>query len=732
MTTVPTISSESHALTYLDTLNPDQRQAVETLHGAVLVLAGAGTGKTRVLTTRISHILATQQAYPSQILAATFTNKAAHQMRERVQSLLNRSVEGMWLGTFHALGARMLRQHAEKVGLTSDFTIIDPDDQRRLIKQILQAHGVDDRKYTPRIIVSIINRWKDRALTPEKLTKSDIGTHTVAYRLYTDYQERLKLLNAADFGDLLLHCITLFHEVPEVLAHYQEKFQYILVDEYQDTNIAQYLWLRFLALKGSHICCVGDEDQSIYAWRGAEIGNILRFEQDFPGATIIRLEQNYRSTHHILGAASGLISQNHNRLGKILWTEEATGEKVSIRGTWDSNEEARYIAEEIEVLQRARCALSDMAILVRAGFQTREFEDCLLALGIPYRVLGGLRFYERQEIRDALAYLRLVNQPDDGLAFERIINTPKRGIGNASLQLIHQYAREQHISLPRAALELAQNKKIRGGACTAIMTFFDQLERWRQQAQTMDHIALTKIILEESGYTKMWQQDQSADAPGRLENLKELINALKNFENLSIFLEHVSLVMEAAHQSHEGITIMTFHAAKGLEFDVVFLAGWEEGLFPHARALEESGQDGLEEERRLAYVGLTRARKKAIITYALNRRSYQGWQNTTPTRFIKELPTEHIEHHAVGHFSTPQRSVEATRSFSRKALGSRWLNRTTAADREPMQQSFDVGQRIFHQKFGYGSVLLIDGPHLKIQFEHSGEKTILAHFVNPA
>lgn len=691
-------------------LNAVQQEAVTTTEGPVLILAGAGTGKTRVLTTRMAYILENGLASFSEVLAVTFTNKAAHEMRQRVESHLRRPVEGLWLGTFHAIAVRILRKHAELVGLQPTFTILDTDDQQRLLKQILTAENIDDTHHSPKLIATIISRWKDRALTPERVTTSESRGHDLILRIYRHYQERLKTLNVCDFGDLLLHCIQIFQTHPTVLETYQRQFRYILVDEYQDTNIAQYLWLHILAHKHRNICCVGDDDQSIYGWRGAEVGNILKFEQDFPGAKIIRLEQNYRSTKHILGAASGLIAKNQGRLGKTLWTSHLEGEKVLVRATWDSEDEARIICNYIEEHYQQGTSLSHFAILVRAGFQTREFEDRLLTLGLPYRVIGGLRFYERLEIRDALAYFRIVVQPHDGLAFERIINTPKRGIGSATLQLIHTYAREQDISIPQAALALSRTEEIRGTVRTTLQHFFENVSRWRQQLDHLSAADLAKIILDESGYTQMWLNDKSLEASGRLENLKELISAIKDFESLSGFLEHISLVMNHEQASSgEAISLMTLHAAKGLEFDTVFLPAWEENYFPHQRSLEDSGIAGLEEERRLAYVGLTRAKRQAIITYAQHRRMHQGWQLSSPSRFIKDLPAEHIiyiQANGVKAYQTPISSSQ--------------------------ECDIECGDRVFHQKFGYGEVIAREGERLEINFATSGLKKIIASFVEKA
>jgi DNA helicase-2/ATP-dependent DNA helicase PcrA len=699
---------------YLAGLNPEQRLAVETLDGPVLVLAGAGTGKTRVLTVRIAHILATGRARPSEILAVTFTNKAAREMKQRVEEIVGGVVEGMpWLGTFHSIGVKILRRHAELVGLKTDFTILDVDDQIRLIKQLLEAENIDEKRWPARVLAMLIDGWKNRGLTPDQVPGGEaaVFANGKGFKLYKAYQERLKILNAADFGDLLLENIRLFREQPDVLRQYQGRFKYILVDEYQDTNVAQYLWLRLLAQRtgappasspgrreaastpsplagegGSerseepgegagdaarvnpspaslvdarsapspaggeggvgpkNICCVGDDDQSIYGWRGAEVDNILRFEHDFPGAKVIRLERNYRSTGHILAAASHLIAHNEGRLGKTLRTEDELGEKVSVTGAWDSEEEARAIGEEIEQLQRGGHALNEIAILVRASFQMREFEDRFVTLGLPYRVIGGPRFYERAEIRDALAYLRLVNSPADDLAFERIVNVPKRGLGDATVQLLHDHARKRRVPMLEGARAMVASDELKPKPRGALRGLIEALDRWRGQRDNLPHTELAEIVLDESGYTEMWQKDRSADAAGRLENLKELIRSMEEFENLQGFLEHISLVMDNEKAAEaDAVNIMTLHSAKGLEFDTVFLPGWEEGLFPHQRTLDDSGRAGLEEERRLAHVGLTRARKRAKIYFATNRRMHGLWQTNIPSRFLDELPEGNVE-----------------------------------------------------------------------------------------
>ena len=727
---------------YLAGLNDRQREAVLAQDGPVLVLAGAGTGKTRALTTRLAHLLMTGKARPFDIMAVTFTNKAAGEMKARVAQLIGRPVEGWWLGTFHALAARILRVHAEAAGLKPNFTIIDTDDQLRLVKQIIQAEGLDSQKWPSRVVLGIIERWKDRGLTPDKVSaaeQAEVGGGRIL-GIYREYQQRLATLNACDFGDLLLHNVSLFTKEPEILARYQKQFRYILVDEYQDSNVVQYLWLRLLAQAHRNICVVGDDDQSIYGWRGAEVENILRFEHDFPGAKVIRLEQNYRSTPHILAAASGLIAQNEGRLGKTLWTDVAEGEKVKLTAAWDGEEEARKIGEEIEAFQRKSVSLNDIAILVRAGFQTREFEERFITLGLRYRVIGGPRFYERQEIRDALAYLRLVSQPDDGLAFERIVNVPRRGLGDATLKQVNDLARASNVSLPEAARRIVETDELKPAPRRALGQLVRDLQNWRKLADTTPHAELAQIVLDESGYTAMWQNDKSIEAPGRLENLKELIHAMEEFDSLGGFLEHVSLVMEnAAAGDGEMITIMTLHGAKGLEFDIVFLPGWEEGLFPSQRSLDENGIKGLEEERRLAYVGITRARKRALISYAANRRVHNMWQNALPSRFIAELPKAHIERDDDHLWRPSERYMGPQSGWGRAPLREGFGRRVgdlIDLSAEAVTQTgtgrYPSGTRIFHQKFGYGKVLHSEGDKLEIAFDKAGVKKVMASFVMPA
>ncbi|WP_248309571.1 UvrD-helicase domain-containing protein [Bosea sp. Tri-44] len=765
---------------YLQGLNPEQRLAVEATDGPVLVLAGAGTGKTRVLTTRIAHLIATNRAFPSQILSVTFTNKAAREMKERVAHLVGPVAEGMpWLGTFHSISAKLLRRHAELLDLRSDFTILDTDDQIRLMKQVIQAEGIDEKRWPGRMLAGFIDSWKNRGLAPKDVPPGEAGVFAAGKggKLYAAYQDRLKTLNAVDFGDLLLHCLTLFREHPDVLASYHERFRYILVDEYQDTNVAQYLWLRLLAQGRRNIACVGDDDQSIYGWRGAEVDNILRFEHDFPGATVVRLERNYRSTGHILATASKLIARNEGRLGKTLRTEDEPGEKVTITGAWDSQEEARLISDEVEAMQSKGENLAEVAILVRISAQMREIEERFVHVGVPYRVIGGPRFYERAEIRDAMAYLRCVVSPTDDLAFERIVNVPKRGLGDATIQILHNHARATGLSLLQSARAVVESDELKPKARTSLRELVEAFARWSGRAEAMPQGELAELVLEESGYTEMWQKDRSADAAGRLENLKELVRSLDEFPDLPAFLEHVSLVMDA--DSGDGgarVSIMTLHAAKGLEFDTVFLPGWEEGLFPSQRALDENGRAGLEEERRLAHVGLTRARKRLKLFFASNRRIHGLWQSSLPSRFIDELPEEHVEvvqaptaYSQGGYgasrfermesfgssYQTPgwQRAQENKAKFNSGGgsgfsdAGQRGFGQGTgfgSRQRGPMliegeltakstgTSAFDLGARVFHVKFGPGSVASVDGNKLTVDFDKAGRKMVLDSFVQKA
>jgi DNA helicase-2/ATP-dependent DNA helicase PcrA len=752
---------------YLAGLNPEQRAAVEATEGPVLVLAGAGTGKTRVLTTRLAHILATGKARPWQLLAVTFTNKAAREMRTRITDIIGPAAEGLrWLGTFHSIAAQILRRHAELVGLKASYTIIDTDDQERLIKQLLEAENIDPKRWTPKHLAGLIDQWKNRGWTPDKLPPAE-GAHFANNRgaaLYRMYQDRLRILNACDFGDLLLHNLTIFTAHPDVLADYHERFRYLLVDEYQDTNVAQYLWLRLLAQKRQNVCCVGDDDQSIYGWRGAEVDNILRFERDFPGATVIRLERNYRSTEHILAAASGLISANKGRLGKTLWTEALGGQKVQVRGVWDGEAESRLIAEDIERWKKGR-RYAEMAILVRASFQMRAFEERFVLLQIPYTVVGGPRFFERAEIRDAHAYLRLVQSPDDDLAFGRIVNTPRRGIGDSTVQKLLQIARDRGVSAMTAAADLARSDEITGRARTALATFLRDMDRWRSLRDATPHARLTETILEESGYIDALRLDKGPTSQTRLENLKELVQSMGAFETLSAYLEHVSLVMDLDRGSGDDtVQIMTLHSAKGLEFPLVFLPGWEEGVFPSQRSMDESGERGLEEERRLAYVGLTRAREEARISFVANRQVYGRWTSQLPSRFVDELPLENVDagsetgyygggpglrdgatrwdetNYGSG-YDSPGWKRAQSRGYAGgppgKATPSRIRviegeGRLVAISDPAMPSAYSRGERVFHQKFGYGLVTAVEGNKLTVAFEQAGEKRVIDSFLERA
>jgi DNA helicase-2/ATP-dependent DNA helicase PcrA len=743
----------------LSGLNPEQRRAVEATEGPVLVLAGAGTGKTRVLTTRLSHLMTTGKAKPWELLAVTFTNKAAREMRHRITDMIGPSAEGLrWLGTFHSVAAQILRRHAELVGLKSNYTIIDVDDQERLIKQLLAAENIDPKRWTPKHLAGLIDQWKNRGWTPDKVPPAE-GAHFANNRgaeLYAQYQNRLRVLNACDFGDLLLHNLTIFTSHPDVLETFHQRFKYILVDEYQDTNVAQYLWLRLLAQKRRNLCCVGDDDQSIYGWRGAEVDNILRFERDFPGATVVRLERNYRSTEHILAAASGLISANKDRLGKTLWTEALGGSKVQVRGVWDGEAESRAVAEEIERWAKHR-PYKDVAILVRASFQMRAFEERFVLLQIPYAVVGGPRFFERAEIRDAHAYLRLVQSEDDDLAFERIVNTPRRGIGDTTVQTLLTLARQQGVSAAVAAREIVRSDELTGRARTALATFLRDLDRWRGQAASLHHARLTETILEESGYTDALRLDKGPTSQTRLENLKELVQSMGAFDTLEAYLEHVSLVMDLDRGAGaDSVTIMTLHSAKGLEFPLVFLPGWEEGVFPSQRSMDESGERGLEEERRLAYVGITRAREEARISFAANRQVYGRWTSQLPSRFVDELPIASVEASSeTGYYGGGPGLREATSRWDDVNYGSGYDSpgwkraqskgyaggppgrtkviegegRLVAISDPAFGSAYARGDRVFHQKFGYGAVTAVEGNKLTVAFDKAGEKRVIDSFI---
>ncbi|GHA04259.1 DNA helicase [Novosphingobium arvoryzae] len=756
---------ESNPDPLLDGLNDPQREAVLTTEGPVLMLAGAGTGKTAALTARLAQIVRTRRAWPSEILCVTFTNKAAREMRERVGHLVGPAVEGMpWLGTFHSIAAKLLRRHAELVGLQSNFTIIDTDDQLRLLKQLIQAEGLDEKRWPARQLAGCIDRWKNKGLNPGDLDalENEAYANGKGQRFYQLYQDRLKALNACDFGDLLLHMLNILRTHRDVLEQYQRRFKYVMVDEYQDTNQVQYLWLRLLAQGHKNICVVGDDDQSIYSWRGAEVANILRFEKDFPGAKVIRLEQNYRSTPHILAAASGLIDANSERLGKTLWTALNGGDKVRVIGVWDGPEEARRVGDEIERLEREGAPLSQIAILVRAQFQTREIEDRFIAIGMAYKIIGGFRFYERAEIRDALAYLRLVAQPSDDLAFERIYNTPKRGLGDKTLEKIHRHARARGVPLSLAAVEITDTDELPARARNTLLALMRDVARWRDLAKVTAPAELVRTLLDESGYTAALQAEKTAESAGRLENLTELARAMEEYETLGDFLEHVSLVMDNDKADDaDKVTIMTIHAAKGLEFDNVFLVGWEEGVFPSQRALDEGGLASLEEERRLAYVAITRARRRCTILHAANRRIYGQWTSSIPSRFIAEMPEDHVEQEttlsggaslwraqwsensdpfahvardaaARGSHRGPGWQRASTREFDPVPRRLPEPGRSAASFAAKPRRDVSLGARVFHDKFGYGTVAAQEGNKLEIDFETAGRKRVIDSFVKLA
>ena len=701
---------------FLSILNPEQKAAVTTTEGPVLVLSGAGTGKTRVLTTRIAYILAMHLAHPWQVLAVTFTNKAAREMGDRLQQMVGPIASSVWLGTFHRIGVRILRKYGGLVGLQPNFVVLDSDDQERLLKNIMKQYGVDVKKYTPSTMLDIIQRWKDRGLPPEAVTRAEDTNFCEGRTLdfYKLYQQRLQELNAVDFGDLLLLPLQLFQKNPEVLAEYQGQFHYILVDEYQDTNVAQYMLLRLLAKGYNNICCVGDDDQSIYSWRGADVDNILNFEKVFPDAKIIRLERNYRSTGHILAAAASIISHNVGRLGKTLQVADEgaqEGNLVVVQGFWNGSQEAEKVVEQIEDELHKGIPLSHMAILVRASFQTREFEDILIRSGIPYKIIGGFKFYEREEIRDAVAYLRLALNPFDDLAFIRVVNKPRRGIGDTAMQTLQALAVEKGIPL----IEAIDSSNLKAAAQKALSAFKNLVLSWHEKAQSLAPMPLLQDIMNQSGYLMMWQLDKSPEAEGRIENIHELYNVLNDFERVQDFIEYASLLSENDEQaSPEQLTVMTLHASKGLEFDTVFLPGWEEGLFPHQRAMEESGEKGLEEERRLAYVGITRARQSVFISFASNRRVYGQWQNALPSRFIDELPEDHIDNKGNNRMGLAANFSEVRMPWAREKQS---INKRR------------VGQRVHHETFGDGVVIRENGDTVEVAFNRGGIKKILARFL---
>lgn len=715
---------------FLQQLNPQQLAAVNRLDGPLLVLAGAGTGKTKVLTTRIANLINSSVALPQNILAVTFTNKAAKEMQARIDNMINSS--GLNIGTFHSIATRILRSHIGYLNspLTSSFTIIDQEDQVRLIKNILINLNIDVKIHPPKLIWAIISRWKDIGLSPNELLANEIQspTHKLAKTVYYDYQQQLQLANLTDFGDLLMLNNQLLFNNPDLLRYYQNKFKYILIDEYQDTNAVQYQWAKILASSSRNICCVGDDDQSIYSWRGAEIANILRFEQDFPEAQIIKLEQNYRSSSEILGAASGLIKNNKHRHGKTLWTDKKIGEKIKIVSCWNDKEEARFVIGEIEkTLHSYKYDAGHIAILVRAGFQTRAFEEILISNAIPYRIVGGLRFYERMEIRDLLAYIRVSINKNDNLALERIINVPKRAIGNTTLKQLKDYAHDNNISTYNAIVAMLEAKVLKNKVADSLLKFIYLIDQWHQRYKSESALEVTKSILEESGYLSALKQEKTEEVRGRIENINEMLRAIAEFENIGEFVEHAGLVMEndsLASSFGGAINLMTLHAAKGLEFDLVFLPGWEEGIFPHQKSIQEEGNKGLEEERRIAYVGITRAKKDLFITYAENRWMYKEVLNSAPSRFLSEIPENFY--------------TKISLANKLNYLGSRhnfsFQNNSHVTPnyiiRQAMPGEVRTGDRVRHSKFGIGIITRKYEDNLEIIFEKGGGiKTIKQSYV---
>jgi DNA helicase-2/ATP-dependent DNA helicase PcrA len=709
---------------YLSGLNENQLEAVSHINGPLLILAGAGTGKTKVLTSKIIHILNNNIAFPSQILAVTFTNKAANEMKQRVDKFLENVTGSMNIGTFHSIAAKILRRHAELLGYTSDFTIINQDDQLRVTKQLIKDYNLDEKSVSPKVLLYYINRFKDRAIIPENVAANEAEHFALGKlsKLYTEYQSRLKSFNAMDFGDLLLNNIQLFNNNLDICLYYQNKFKYILVDEYQDTNIAQYLWLRTLSQNNNNICCVGDDDQSIYAWRGAEITNILRFDKDYPNAKVVRLEKNYRSTQHILNLASKLIANNANRHSKNLWTDRTDGDKVKVINYYDDKEEARAIADEIDMLERLKkTTLSEMAILVRAGYQTRNFEESLNFLGVPYKIVGSTKFYDRLEIKDCIAYIRLLVNKNDNLAFERVVNTPKRGVGNSTLMGVLNVAREHNISMFDTIKGMISEKKIKGKAMESLNHFITLIEESNNNLGVGNHAGVVKVLLNKAGYIDMWKNDDKHESRERIDNINELINSLSEYENLQEFLEYISLISDADNVAEDNrVNIMTIHAAKGLEFDTVFLPGWEESVFPSSKSIEEKKELGLEEERRLAYVAITRAKKNLSISYACYRRIYGDFQASEISRFINELPKD---------------SYQLVNNYFNSSLVSAQKNVTSFKDvkkenYKPVKiEKFSIGTKVSHIKFGRGIILSAEGDIKEIFFEKEGVKKIISEFL---
>jgi DNA helicase-2/ATP-dependent DNA helicase PcrA len=726
-------------------LNMPQLEAVKHTQGPLLILAGAGTGKTKVLTNRIAYIIQQGLAFPSNILAVTFTNKAAREMQERIKTMI--SADGLNIGTFHSIATRMLRAHIEllQMGLDKNFTIIDQDEQIKLIKNLCAEENIDTKTYAPKALHSIISRWKDQALFPEKITASDCSSfvYTMAKKIYGPYQRHMQDSNAVDFGDLLLYCNKLLIDNPHILEHYQNKFKYIMIDEYQDTNAVQYIWVRMLAQKYKNLCCVGDDDQSIYSWRGAEVKNILRFEKDFNNAKIIKLEQNYRSSPIILQAASAIISQNKQRHSKKLWTQRQEGELIKIVSCWSDREEARWVVSEVErCLNENKYNANSIAILVRAGFQTRSFEEAFISNAIPYQIIGGLRFYERMEIRDLLAYIRLSINHNDNLAFERIINVPKRSIGSVTLGKIKEYALAHNCSLFDALAQMLEIGELKGKTQEVLQQFVKLLRHANNEYKTKPAFEVSKYLLEASGYLASIKLDKNDDARGRVENLNEMLKAIGEFDNIIEFIEHSSLVMdnESLESDFGGaVKVMTLHAAKGLEFDLVFLPGWEENIFPHQKAIMEEGEKGLEEERRIAYVGITRAKKELFITYTESRRMYNEFIQSVPSRFLQDIPealckkltSNHGLNYIGAKHSFSMQNVKTNNFPSRNSFGApaASLSRSHTQTHQAPQKNTKAGAKVKHVKFGQGVLLRQNGDNLEIAFQQFGVKTIKANFI---
>ena len=728
-------------------LNEPQKDAVFHNEGPMLVLAGAGTGKTGVLTTRLIRILMEKRALPGEILSVTFTNKAANEMKERITNQIGNLSTGLkWLGTFHSIGAQILRFHPEKVDLESNFIILDTDDQIRLLKQIIKDENIDDKRWPAKQLLNLIDKWKNKGLYPEDISANDGDYYAngKGQKLYKIYQQRLKFFNASDFGDLILECIRLFENNPDILNTYQRRFKFILVDEYQDTNFSQHKLLKLISGEEKNICCVGDDDQSIYSWRGAEVSNILKFERDFTNAKVIRLEENYRSTGHILSAASKLIENNESRLGKTLWTGSGEGEKVIIKSVWDGEEEARQITSELEKMSLKNINLDETAILVRASYQMREFEDRFISVGLPYKVIGGPRFYERKEIRDVNAYLRLAVRPEDSLALERVINTPKRGIGETSVKKIRDHSKINNLPMIESIKDLLSENIFKGKAQNSLEKLVNLINHWNQLIIEEDKVDIAEIIVEDSGYLEMLKNEKSVTSEGRIENIYELFRSLEPFENIRSYLEHISLVMEIdSNNAGKKVSLMTLHAAKGLEFDYIFLPGWEEGVFPNQRAIDEGGIESLEEERRLAYVGITRAKKKSSIFYAANRRIHNQWISSMPSRFVSELPEDNTETDLSNYsgekelfreqeFTDFDQSDYETPGWERAKYNSevKVIDHQETANKNLYNDSpFKLGSKVIHKKFGKGKILSIDGKKLTINFGESGTRKVMENFV---